>query len=245
MSKSQNMLKLMEEVVSLDQQNELITNNIGMVKTIVNSMAQTLPAHVDRNDLYSAGREGLVKAARTFDPTKGAQFKTYAEQKIRWAVGDELRGQDPASRSMRGNIKDYERIIRKLSHELGRKPEDEEVAKAMGMSIDDYYDFLDKNVAAFPDSEGEPTHDIFDILGTGISKDAIKKAIDSLPEDEKKVITLFYLQDWQANEIADEMGKTEGRISQIHSSAMFKLKRKFGVKEEESITLANKILAIV
>jgi RNA polymerase sigma factor for flagellar operon FliA len=244
MDKSQNILKLLEEILTLDQQNDLINSHINMVKTIANSMAQSLPSNVDRNDLYSAGREGLVQAARKFDPSRGVLFKTYAERRIRGAIGDELRAEDPASRDMRDKIKEYERTIQRLSHELGRKPDDEEVAKAMGMDIDAYYDFIDKNVASYPDTDREPEFDVFDLLNTGVSKDALQKAVNELPEDEKKVISLL-LQDWDATEIAAEMNKSEGRISQIRDSAMVKLRKKLGAKsKEKGLSPAGKIMAL-
>jgi RNA polymerase sigma factor for flagellar operon FliA len=247
MSKSKNIIKLAEEIMSKAEQDKLVIDSRPMVKAIVNSMAQTLPSHVDRNDLISAGYLGLIDAAKKFDPSMGVLFKTFAEPRIRGAVKDELRATDPASRTLRGNIKDYERVIQRLSHELGRKPDDEEVAAALGMNMDDYHNFVSDIMGGYPEepTSKEPSHDLFDILGTGVSRDALTKAINSLPPQEKKFVKMYYIDGMKSEEIAQEMGVTPGRASQIHTLTIQALKKKFGVKEEESFNLANKILVLV
>jgi RNA polymerase sigma factor for flagellar operon FliA len=125
MNRSQNLFKLIEEIVNKEEQEKLVLDTMSLVKYIANSMAYKLPSYVSKNDLISAGMLGLLDAARKFDPSRGFMFKTYAEPKIRGAIADELRNMDIVSRGLRKDIKGHEKVIQNLRNKFGRDPDDE------------------------------------------------------------------------------------------------------------------------
>lgn len=251
LTKSREIFTLFEGLLGRSEQHKYIVDNIEWAKAVANRMAMKLPKHISIEDLYSAAKEGLVVAAGNFDPDKGFEFKTYAEHKIKSKILDWLREQDFYSRGQRKDKTDHEKAINRLSQELGREPDPEEIAKEMGFSnIDDYYKFLDDIQDELPPGAGmgqteEP--DVFDLHNTGVSRDKLIKSINSLPDEEKMVMSLLY-KDYSSEEIAQQMGLTAGRISQIRSDGLKSLKKKLKVEEFtklEDLSLAGKILALM
>ncbi|TWJ18050.1 RNA polymerase sigma factor for flagellar operon FliA [Geobacter argillaceus] len=123
---------------------ELIVSHLPLVKFLVGKIASQLPPHLDRDDLMSAAIVGLITAAERFDPTRGVQFKTFVEQRIRGTIMDELRAQDWLTRSLRDKFKRLERAFAILEQQLGRNPSSEEVAKAMGIELHEYFRLLEE-----------------------------------------------------------------------------------------------------
>lgn len=200
---------------------------------------------LSKEDLVSAGIIGLIEAYKRFDPSKKVNFRTYAEYRIKGAILDEIRKVDIIPRSVRDKISDLEQKIRELHLRLGRMPEEEEVAEALGMTLEEYYKFLEsiKGVSfvdietlkqKMPDLEEE---DIFEFLPGVHSQDdpfekyqlreiqeKLEKALELLTEKERLVLALYYYEDLSMKEIAKVLGYTEGRISQIHNQAIMKLR---------------------
>jgi len=223
----------------------LIMENMPMVKYLVGRIVPQLPPHLDPQDLTSAAVIGLINAADRFDPARGVLFKTFAEQHVRGAIIDELRSYDILSRSMREKYKRLEREVTILEHALGRNPTSEEVAKALSLSLDEYFDLLDDvHVLTFislddswEDEEGNSLC-LADVLSEQEEKSpqhqvmkmqlvtALGAAIESLPDKERLAVTLYYNEGMNLKEIGATVGLTESRISQLLSQAMVRLKGK-------------------
>jgi RNA polymerase sigma factor for flagellar operon FliA len=223
----------------------MITSHLPLVRYLVNRFAAQLPAHVDPQDLSSAAVIGLIHAADRFDPGRGVQFKTFAEQHIRGAILDELRASDSLSRTMRDKCKLVQREMHRQEHQLGRNPTGQEMADALNLNMDEYYALLDDVHEysfisiddSWDDDEGHPLS-IADILGddenkspqnlamTGQVAQALGGAIETLPEKERLAVTLYYFEELNLKEIGAVLGLTESRICQILSQAMIRLKGK-------------------
>ncbi|ANA41240.1 MULTISPECIES: FliA/WhiG family RNA polymerase sigma factor [Geobacter] len=224
---------------------ELIVNHLPLVKFLVGRIASQLPPHLDQEDLMSAAIIGLITAAERFDPARGVQFKTFAEQRIRGTIIDELRSQDWLTRSLRDKFKKLEKEFVLLEHRLGRNPTSEEVATALKMSVDEYYQMLEEiHLLSFvslneswEDDDGSP-FGLLDILAdTSIENpqsqlmarqmlDSLTESIESLPEKERLVITLYYYEELNLKEIGAVLELSESRISQLHSQAIVRLRAK-------------------
>ncbi|NPA48423.1 MAG: FliA/WhiG family RNA polymerase sigma factor [Thermodesulfobacteria bacterium] len=234
------------EGLDLQKRNELIIKYAPLIKYVAGRLAMKLPPNVDINDLISAGVMGLIDAINRFDPDRNIQFKTFAEFRIRGAMLDELRSLDWVPRSVRKKAALLEKTYQELEQELGRPVEDDEVAKALGITIDEFYRLLEetKNVSfvdienikrKIPDLNEE---DIFDLIEDPDQpdpfedcelrelRDVLAEAIDELPEKEKLVLSLYYYEGLTMREIGEILGYTESRISQLHSKALTRLRAK-------------------
>lgn len=226
------------------QHNEIIIEYMPTIKYMADRFAGRLPAHISTDDLVSAGVMGLMDAVKKYDPSKETRFKTYAEFRIKGAMLDELRAMDWIPRSVRKKSSELSALHRKLELELGRPPEDEEMAGAMGISLDEYFSLLEETKAAtfldidslrqkFPEGSEDVAFELmaspevsdpFLVLDMLEAKDTIIKAIESLREKERMVVTLYYYEELTMKEIGAIMGYTESRISQMHSKAMMRLR---------------------
>lgn len=236
-----------EQVGERSQQlrESMITSHLPLVRYLVNRFAAQLPSHIDPQDLASAAVIGLINAADRYDPDRGVQFKTFAEQHVRGAILDELRACDPLSRTMRDKCKMVQREMRRQEQQLGRIPTEHEMAEALQISMDDYYCLLDEIHEfsfisiddSWDDDEGHPLS-LADILSDDENKgpqsqamagqvaQALGVAIESLPEKERLAVTLYYYEELNLKEIGAVLGLTESRICQILSQAMIRLKGK-------------------
>lgn len=223
----------------------MIVQHLPLVRYLVARFAAQVPGHLDPQDLTSAAIIGLIHAADRFDPSRGVLFKTFAEQHIRGAIIDELRACDPLSRTMRDKCKAMEREMQKLEHSLGRNPSSEEMAQALQLSMDDYYQLLDEVHEfsfisiddSWDDEDGHPLS-LADVIGDDEQKgpqqramahqlsESLGAAIERLPEKERLAVTLYYYEELNLKEIGAVMGLTESRICQILSQAMARLKGK-------------------
>jgi RNA polymerase sigma factor for flagellar operon FliA len=229
---------------------DLVVSHLPLVKFIVDRIAAALPPHLDRDDLRSAAVIGLISAAERFDPSRGVQFKTFAEQRIRGTVMDELRSQDWLTRSLRDKFKRLEREFSILEQKLGRNPSSEEVADAMGLELNDYFRLLEEvHLLSFVslddawfDEDGSP-FGLMDVLeDKGVENpqnqmiarqtiESLATAIDELPEKERIVITLYYYEELNLKEIGAVLNLTESRISQLHSQAVVRLRGKMKIRQ--------------
>ena len=202
-----------------------------------------LPASVDLNDLVQVGIIGLIEAARQYDPGQGVQFETFASQRIRGAMLDELRREDWLPRQVRRDAKQIEQTIARLEQSLGRAPAESEIAEALGLALEDYQARLSEckgltlvHFNDFSDDEGESLSDALanvidenavDPLGTLSDsgfRSALVEAIGDLPERDKLVMALYYEQDLNLKEIGAVLGVSESRVSQLHSQAVSRLR---------------------
>ena len=225
------------------EREQLIVEHIPLVRYLVGRMSVKLPTHLDQQDLLGSAMIGLINAADRFDPARGVLFKTFAEQHIRGTILDELRSYDVFSRSTRDKYKRLEKELRRLENSLGRNPTSEEVAGALGITLNDYFEMLDEvhvfTFISLDDSwegdDGSPLC-LADVLCEADAKspqqqvmgmqlaEALGKAIDTLPEKERLAVTLYYNEDFNLKEIGETLGLTESRISQLISQAMVRLR---------------------
>jgi len=232
------------QTLDLQKRNELILKYAPLIKYVAGRLAMRLPPNVDVNDLVSAGVMGLIDALNRYDPTHNIQFKTFAEFRIRGAMLDELRSLDWVPRSVRKKATLLERTYAELEQKLGRPAEDNEVAEALGVSLDEFYHMLEEiRGVSFVDIEiirrklpDLNEDDIFDLIVDPNQKDPFEdchlqelrdlltEAIARLPEKERLVLSLYYYEGLTMREIGEILGYTESRISQLHSKAISRLR---------------------
>ena len=223
----------------------LIRQHVPLVRRIALHMIAKLPPNVELDDLIQVGMIGLAEALSRFETEQGVQFETFASQRIRGAMLDELREGDWMSRSSRKSQKDIERALNKLEQRLGRPPLESEIATELGMELDDYQSLLGKvrgtqlvyleDIGGGDGEDGEnylERHvadegaDPFALLRDQRLRAALVGAIQSLPEREQYVMGMYYEHDMNLKEIAAVLGVTESRVCQLHSQAIARLRTK-------------------
>jgi RNA polymerase sigma factor for flagellar operon FliA len=225
--------------------NQLVQRFAPLVKRTAYYLMGRLPSSVQVDDLVQNGMIGLLDAIDRFEAGMGAQFETYAAQRVRGAMLDGLRENDWLPRGLRRELRQVEQAITRLEQRLGRPPAEDELAAALGIPLAEYQkilldarghqiisfedlreedgeDFLDRHLA---DGEGDPSR----ILEDENLKKLLVQGIESLPEREKLVMALYYEQDLNLREIGEVLGVTESRVSQLHAQAVARLRtRIFG-----------------
>ena len=220
--------------------NKLVAQMAPLVKRIAYHFMARLPASVQVDDLIQAGLLGLLHAAKNFDDTQGAQFETYAIQRIRGSMLDELRQADWLPRNVRKNLRRIEATINSLEQKLGRAPREQELAEAMGMSLEDYQTMLQESrgfqllhYEDFQESEDSDFFDVYvvasqsaplDVLEDNHFRQYLVQAIGALPEREKIVMGLYYEQEMNLKEIGAVLGVSESRVCQLHGQAVARLR---------------------
>jgi len=228
----------------LPDRDQLISAHLPLVNFLVERMVTQVPTFVNKDEICSAAMLGLVDAANRFDPGMGVKFKTFAERRIRGAVLDEVRRMDWFSRTLRKKHARLARAIERLERKLGRAPEEEEIAAEMEMSLEEYQTMLGEvsylgciSLNESIDDEGG-TRTIIENLEDEKSKSPLEELeaadltremaghISKLSEKERLVVALYYHEELTQKEIAEVLCISEGRVSQIHSQALLKLKVK-------------------
>ena len=224
--------------------NAMIKQYQPLVRRLAHHMMAKLPANVQVDDLIQVGLIGLSEALTRYEAAQGVQFETFATQRIRGAMLDELRGNDWMSRGSRKSQKEIEQALRRLEHKLGRTPLESEIAADLGLSLVDYQtllgkvrgtqlvyledmarghedddSFLDRHVG---DSEADP----MSMLRDQRLRQALVAAIKNLPEREQLIMSMYYEQDMNLKEIAAVLDVTESRICQLHSQSIARLRAK-------------------
>ena len=214
-----------------------------LVRRLAHQMIAKLPANVEVDDLIQVGMIGLADAMTRFDAGQGVQFETFATQRIRGAMLDELRGADWMSRGNRKQQRDIETALHKLQQKLGRVPRESEIAAEMGLSLAEYQELLGKvrgtQLVYLEDMSGdEGDADYLDrhvidesenplaMLQDRRMREALVAAIQQLPEREQLVMSMYYEQDMNLKEIAAVLGVTESRVCQLHSQSVARLRVK-------------------
>ncbi len=238
------MLKYKTEIKE-EKKEQIIKEFLPYIKYTAYRLSWKLPPHISIDDLVSVGLMGLMDAVDRYEPGK-VKLKTYAELRIKGAMIDELRATAWIPRSMRKKIDEINNARAKLEKKLGRKPDDTEVSKLLKMSLNEYYKILqyatstislrledfknnkyadgDMNIAeciADPKAKNP-----LNILEDKDMKNKLAELIDTLPEKEKLVLSLYYWEELTMQEIGKVLNITESRVCQIHSQALIKLKAK-------------------
>ncbi|WP_283746076.1 RNA polymerase sigma factor FliA [Sideroxydans sp. CL21] len=224
----------------LTDKEECLKEYAPLVKRIAHHMMLKLPGSVEVDDLIQAGMMGLLDAATRYDELRGAMFETYAAQRIRGAMLDELRGADWLPRSLRRDMRRIEAAISRLQQKLGKAPSESEIAKELGVTLPEYQQMLQEGRGAqllyYEDFHGEGEEDFFErfefstdsnpleLLQNGRFREALVQAIERLPERERMMMGMHYEQDMNLREIGEVMGVSESRVCQLHSQAVARLR---------------------
>ncbi len=225
------------------QETKLIEEHLPLVKHIVFQVAIHFPRHVDRDELARAGALGLVEAARRYDEARGVPFDRFAAQRIRGAILDAVRAADWAPRSVRTLARKLESVEQRLASELGRVPNTDEMATALGMSRNELsrlQDRLFRSVVLALEHEvnddAEEDLTLVDVLKDRGAVEPLEElesrelhaylrdAVELLPERQRLVIVGYFLEGRTSQELARFLGVTESRVSQLRSEALAMLK---------------------
>ncbi len=233
---------------SAEERDRLVEQYLPLVRYVVARLPVTMPASLDRDDFFSVGVVGLMHAAATFDPTRGASFKTFAYTAIRGAILDEVRKHDPVPRNRRDRLRKMERASATLHAELDREPTVEELAERLGCTereIDDDLQALhtsrmlslDTPVGRGEDSgslagaiaanDDDPTANV----DAHEDRERLMRAISELSENDRNVVILYYHEQLYLKEIGEILGVTESRVSQILTRALERLRRKLKTED--------------
>ena len=232
----------------------LILEYAPTIKYIAQRIALRLPSHVSMDDLISAGVIGLMDAIEKYDVTRDNTFKTYAEFRIRGAMRDELRGLDWVPRSVRQKEHTLQRAYSDLERRFGRPAKDEEVAAYLEIDLEELHGWLQQvrgvsllslEMPGTQTDIGEmvslldfvPADDAQNpqlLIQNQCLRECVAEAIDSLPYQEKVVISLYYYEELTMKEIGKVLEITESRVSQIHTKAMFHLRAKLKMLREDA-----------
>lgn len=222
---------------------QLITEYLPYVKRIVQRLAVHLPSTVDIDDLMNVGVIGLIQAVDRYDPRRDNKFMTYAIFRIKGAVLSELRARDFLSRSNRRKIRELESVYLRLEQKLGREVEDSEIAQELGVDLEQvcrtkqmssisFISLEELGVSSRNEKEKLLSYlvnnedDALVITKLKELKGAMAQAIRQLPEKERLVVSLYYLDELTMKETGKVLGITESRVSQIHSQAILHLRAK-------------------
>ena len=212
-----------------------------LVRRLAHQMMAKLPASVEIDDLIQVGMIGLNEALSRFDSEQGVQFETFATQRIRGAMLDELRGSDWMSRGDRRQQRAIEAAVHRLEQRLARPPSEGEIAQEMGLSLIDYQELLDKvrgtqllyleDIGSEASDEDYLDRHVMDedsnplaLLEDHRMRHALVAAIKNLPEREQFVMSMYYEEDMNLKEIAAVLGVTESRVCQLHSQSIARLR---------------------
>jgi len=224
--------------IALQNPSDVVEELLPLVKSIALRIRVKLPDFIELDDLTQAGLIGLLSACQSYDPNQGANFQTYASIRIRGAILDELRRNDWLPRSVQTQLGEVSRAIAKVEAREGRTAQDHEVAEAMALSLDEYRELTTKLSAArlvyldastdgtdeLPVAAAEPEAEYSEEELRGL----LRSGIDMLPEREKLMMSLYYVEELNIREIAAVLEVTEGRVSQLHGQALARLRSRLG-----------------
>ena len=224
-----------QEVLNTSKENDRLMEHIGLVKRVALHLKTRLPNFMEIDELIQVGTIGLIEAAKSFDNSKGVEFEIFARTRIRGAILDQVRKLSYLPRSAMVNIRDHNEATAALSSELGREPSQTELAEFMGKDLESFhkerthaYRFqtvsLESQVmddVEIPSNEiNEPESELADAQ----LLNALEGSIESLPERDKTIISLYYVEEMNLKEIGAVLDISESRVSQILSSTVKKLR---------------------
>ena len=238
---SQTQTRSSDAKLSAAAREALILDHLAIVRHVARKVQSTLPAHVELDELVAAGTLGLVDAAAKFDPRTGVQFGSYAQFRVRGAILDSLRDLDWGPRELRRKGRSIEQAIAAVTRRVGRAPSEAEIAAEMQLALSDYQALLSElsglEIGSLHSERGEDSDEeeiayvadapeeqpLFQCLRSEM-KQHLVEAIDTLPERERMVMTLYYYEELTMKQIGEVLGVAESRVSQLRSSAILRLR---------------------
>ncbi|RUM59666.1 MAG: FliA/WhiG family RNA polymerase sigma factor [Persephonella sp.] len=230
--------------ISLEERNKIILEFLPKITYIVKSIKNdNLPPTLAEEDLVNIGVLGLIDAIEKYDPSKGVKLSTYAEIRIRGHILDALRKLDWIPRNVRQKAREIENAILEVEQKLGREATAKEIAEHLGITEDEYRKYAEKvansvliSIDMSINSDDEKGTKLWQILSINDDtpdkyveeeelKEILSDIISKLTDKEKLVITLYYYEELPMKKIAEIMGLTESRISQIHTKTMMKIRK--------------------
>ena len=223
-----------------DKRREYAAKFFPYIEKVARRLARRLPAHVEIDDLISSGVIGLMEAAERFDPKRVDRFEAFAEFRIRGAMLDDLRSRDTLSRDMRRLSNELREATRRLESQLGRTPDQGELADQLGLDVDELYARQQKlsgsSVVGIDDAGpdflertgDETAPDPFEVTAHREALARLVYGIDDLPEKMQQVLSLYYCENLNLKEIGEVLGVTESRVCQIHGEATRRLRQTLG-----------------
>jgi len=222
----------------------LIMEYIPLVKYTAGRIAIGLPSYIEIDDLFAAGLMGLIQAIEKFEPSRNIKFETYAIPRIKGSMLDELRNQDWFPRSIRHKAKLLETVLSDLETKLGRAVTDNDIVEYLNISIDEYYKMLDDvaltNLISLDQTISSNSDGLYSIIGDSLPQanamdpfdeieekelyEIIRDTLETLPEKERIVLTLYYYEELTLKEIGKVLKVSESRVCQLHTKAMLRLK---------------------
>jgi RNA polymerase sigma factor for flagellar operon FliA len=234
-------MRVAEPVTDVETRDRLVIEHVSLVKALAQRMAQRLPPQVDVNDLISVGTLGLIDAAGRYKASLGVPFDAFARRRVQGAMLDALRELDWAPRSARRLRRNVDSAVARLRHELGREPQDTEVARALNLSPEEFDKSLEQLRAleigslrqletAGPDGTPllelcvDPSEGVVTQIEHAELKEHLAAAIQQLPERERHILALYYEEELTLAEIGAVIGVCESRVSQLRSLAISRLR---------------------
>jgi RNA polymerase sigma factor for flagellar operon FliA len=217
--------------------NQVIEEHLPLVKRIAHQICSRLPPNVEVDDLIQEGLTGLLDALTRYEPQANLAFEVYARTRIRGAIYDSCRKNDILPRNQRDELVGLEKVTRKLEQNLGRHPSEKEIASSAEITIEAYYAIMANMVHLMPlddlsedllPSEADDSDPMRAVAMSQLA-DRIATILEGLPENEKLVFALHYQEELSYREIAQVMNITPGRISQIHTQGMIRIRSKLNV----------------
>jgi len=244
--------------LSQSEKTELIERYAPLVKITAYRLVGRLPANHIVDDLISCGLVGLLEAIESFDPSLMIKFETFAKFRIRGSMIDEMRQRDWIPRSVRSKIREMDNLFRKLSVELQRVPDEKDMAAALNMNLEEYFEYIvqlqpagmisyddvaghelsEKNILEFLEDRTSPHPDLE--IQIKELKAGIISALEQLEQDEQLVMSLYYYEGLTLKEIATILQVSESRVSQIHSKALVKMNWRLDKFKKDVSLIAEK-----
>lgn len=222
----------------------MIMAHLGKVRYIADQIAAKLPPSVGRDDLYGAGVIGLIDAIERFDTSRGVAFTTFAEMRVRGAILDNLRSLDWASRSARRRAREVQAAYARIEQQQGRAAREEEVARLLNISLEELHQMLleissltlidldepsEKTGLSLIETIRDEAETPLEKLEEDEQRRLLAAAIEKLPERERQVIALYYVEELNMKEIGEVLGVTESRVSQLRTQAVIRLRNTLGI----------------
>jgi RNA polymerase sigma factor for flagellar operon FliA len=233
---------------STSEQGDIVKHYAPKVKYLALRMKAKLPPSVELSDLIGAGTLGLMESFTKFQPKLGIKFDTYTESRIRGAMLDELRRLDWFPRSLRRRVRVLDEAAHKLEHSSGHPPSEEALARETGLGLaevregleamqNQYCLSLDLIQESLSPTDAAHEEEPYNQAATQELSGKVAELIEQLTPREKLVLSLYYTDELNMRETAEVMGITEGRVSQLHSQALARLRKEFVVRHGEMMAL--------